>query len=280
MRKWTKSLMLLAGLLLIFVLAIAGDAFRRFKGVPAWYRHPTVSAAQRELLAQRAFNKFTEIQNAAALARQDEISEQADGSSFSPNSIVVSFSDDELNAFVEKWASFANSKSDYDRYVDDPIINIAQGQVLLSAQVKDLGAIVSLELSPQIDANGRLDLHLDRVVAGRLRLPEIFVRPYEQHLTHGLEQNLPRWRQEAAIDSDGAANSDLISAAIARLFIHTLNHSSADAVLFLPLVEHHANVPVRVRAVMVTDHNLTMSVLPLNAKERAELVQRVRGNDE
>jgi len=279
MRKWIKSLMLLAGVALVLILAIACDAFRRFRAVPAWYRHLDLSVTQREVLAQRAFNKFADIQNAAAQARQDEISGQAEESTSAPAPIVVSFSDDELNAFVEKWASYANWKSNYDRYVDGPIINIADGNILLAAQVKDLGAILSVEMSPQIDANQRLDLHLDRVIAGRLRLPEILVHSYEKRLASGLEENLPRWQRGAAIDSNGAANNDLISAAMARLFLHALNHTPADAVLFLPLVEHHANLPVRICAVSSADHQLTMTVLPLNAKERAALVAHIQSSD-
>ena len=279
MRKWIKSLMLLVALLLVAILAVVYGSFRLFKGAPDWYHRSTVSIAQREILARRAFNKFADIQNAAALARRDEIAGQAASSPSTPAPIVVSFSDDELNAFFEKWANYANWKSNYDRYVQDPLIILQDGHLILAGQVLDLDAVVSLELDPRIDSDGQLDLHLDRVLAGRLPLPRILIGPYKARLTATLRENLPRWRHFAATDSDGTANSALISASMARLFIHTLDHTSADPILFLPLVESHANVPVRVCDVKVEDHNLTMTVLPLSGAERDALVKRVK-NDE
>jgi hypothetical protein len=273
MRKWIKSLMLLVALLLIAVLAVVYGSFRLFKGAPDWYRRFPVSLAQRELLAREAFNKFADIQNAAALARRNEIAGAPGDAANAPAPIVVSFSDDELNAFFEKWANYANWKSNYDRYVQDPLIILQDGQLILAGQVLDL------ELNPRIDPDGRLDLRLDQVLAGRLPLPSMLISPYKSRLTESLRRNLPRWQQFAAIDSNGTANSALISASMARLFIHTLDHTSADPILFLPLVESHANVPVRVCDVKLDDHNLTMTVVPLNAGEREGLVERVR-NDE
>jgi uncharacterized protein YpmS len=237
-----------------------------------------MSSAGRELLARRALNKFANIQNAAALARRNEMAADPNAAG-SPVSIDVSFSDDELNAFFEKWANYANWKSNYDRYVEDPLVIIEADRLVLAGQVKDLDAVVSLEFDPQIDAKGKLDLRLERVLAGRLPLPDLFIQSYKDRLTADLGANLPRWRERAAIDSDGAANSELISASMARLFIHALDHTPADPVLFLPLVERRANVPVRVCAVRVEDHNVTMTVLPLDAKERAALLQRIKGKE-
>jgi uncharacterized protein YpmS len=279
MRKWIKSLMLLVALLLVTILAVVYGSFRLFKGAPDWYHRSAVSLAQRELLARQAFNKFADIQNAAALARRDEIAGASASSSSTPTPIVVSFSDDELNAFFEKWANYANWKSNYDRYVQDPLIILEDGHLILAGQVLDLDAVVSLQLNPRIDADGRLDLRLDRVLAGRLPLPRFFIGPYKDRLTASLRRNLPRWQHFAAIDSDGTANSALISASMARLFIHTLDHTSADPILFLPLVQSHANVPVRVSDVKLEDHNLTMTVLPLSAGEREALVKRVQADE-
>jgi uncharacterized protein YpmS len=280
MRKWIKSLMLLAALLLVGALAVVYGGFRMVKGAPDWYRRSILSVQQREILARSAFNKFADIQNAAALARRDEIASHFSQADVAPPvPIVVSFSDDELNAFFEKWANYANWKSNYERYVDEPLVILQDDHVILAGQVKELDAVVSLELNPQIDPANRLDLHLESILAGRLPLPDLFIGPYKERLTARLEQNLPRWRAAAAIDSDGAANSALISAAMARLFIHTLNHTSADPVLFLPLVEHNANVLVRVCSVKVEGHNLTMTVVPLSAGEREALLKRIQADE-
>jgi uncharacterized protein YpmS len=273
-----KRLMLLAAVLLITILAVVYGGIRLFKGIPEWYRRPAISAAWRELLAQRAFNKFANIQNAAALARRDTIAGSSDPSA-AGQSIVVSFTDDELNAFFEKWASYANWKSNYERYVKDPVVIVQESRIVLAGEVRDLDAVVSLQLDPRINSDGKLDLRLERIMAGRLPLPDLMIQPYQDRLTASLRADLPRWQQRAAIDSDGAANSELISAVMARLFMHVLNHTAADPVLFLPLVERHANVPVRVNGMKVEEHTVTMMVRPLNAKERGALLERVRGEE-
>jgi uncharacterized protein YpmS len=279
MRKWIKRLMLLLALFLVSILAVVYGGFRMFKGVPQWYRHIAFSPAQREILASHALNELANIQNAAALARRNEMAGDGNALADSPVPIDVSFSDDELNAFFEKWENYANWKSNYERYVEDPLILIQQNRLILAGQVTDLGAVVSLQFDAQINPQGKLALEIDRVLAGRLPVPDMIIARYRDRLTAHLRVNLPRWRQGAAIGSDGAANSDLISASMARLFLHMLDHTPADPVLFLPLVERHANVPVRVCAVMVEDHNLKMTVLPLDAKERAALLSRIRADE-
>jgi uncharacterized protein YpmS len=279
MRKWFKRLLLIIALLLVTLLAAVYGGFRMLKGAPDWYHRPAISPARREFLARRAFNKFATIQNAAALARQNQIIAGANLSSPSLVPIVISFSDDELNAFFEKWENFANWKSNYERYVDDPQIIVEDNQLILAGQVKEFGTVVSLQFDPRIDQTGRLDLHLQRVLVGELPLPGVFIRMYQDRLTSVLQENLPRWRQRAAIDANGAANSDLISASTARLFIHALSHTSADPVLFLPLVERRANVPVRIVDVKVEGHDVTMTVLPLDNDERSALLARIRADE-
>jgi hypothetical protein len=271
MRKWIKRLMLLVALCLVTILAVIYGSFRMFKGLPAWYPRPVVSPAEREVLARHAFNKFADIQNAAALARQEQIAGEVNGSAIGPSPIVVFFSDDELNAFFEKWENYADWKTEYERYVDQPVIIIQENKIILAGRVKDLDAVVSVELSPRLDADGRLDVGLDRVLAGRLPLPDVVIQHFKDRLSRHLRENLPQWQEHAAIDSDGAANSALISATMARLFIHALDHTDSDPVLFVPLVERHANVPVRVTALTVADHELTMTVLPLDAGGRDKL---------
>jgi hypothetical protein len=266
--------MLLAGMLVIAAALLLYGAIHLFKGAPDYYRQPAISAARREVLAQRALHKFADVQNAAALARQNQLSTDR-----SAQPIIVSFTDDELNAFFQKWEAYANWQASYQRYLEDPLIIIRDDHIILAAEVKELDAIVSLQFAPEIAPNGQLDLKMDRVLAGNLPLPDVLIDPYKDRLSSMLTRNLPDWRAGAAINPDGAANADLISAAMARLFIHALHHQPADAVLFLPLVERRANVPVRISDVKLQDHTVTITVLPLTPDEREALADRIKGEE-
>jgi hypothetical protein len=274
MRTWVKRLLATVLLLILGIAAVAYGGFRMFKGAPAWYRRPLSSAGERELLARRAFNKFANIQNAAALARQDQLEAGATVLPAAP--IAVTFSDDELNAFFEKWESYANWKSNYDRYFDNPLILIEDRHLVLAAGVKDLGSVISVGFDPRMDSAGKLRLELDRVQAGQLPMPGVVTEPYRQRLESTLRASLPRWEGAAAVNPDGAANVSLISAAMAKLCLHMLAHEPAEPLLFLPLVQRRANVPVRILDIRLEDHTVNLLVRPLDLRERAALVAQVR----
>ena len=49
-----------------------------------------------------------------------------------------------------------------------------------------------------------------------------------------------------------------------------------DPILFLPLVDQNKSVPVRITQLEIHDARLTMTVVPLTAAERSQLLQRIR----
>ena len=132
MRSWVKRLILIAGSLLVIVAAVLFLSVRLLRGTPEWYRRSTATFADREAAARRAFNKFAGIESAAAHFRADHESTSTTHQDGKSAPITVSFSDDELNAFFEKWSNFENWKQNYDHYVDDPIIILRTGQILLA----------------------------------------------------------------------------------------------------------------------------------------------------
>ena len=292
MRSWSRRLAVIVVALLAIVAIVGGTSYRLLRGTPQWYRRSTATLAQKEESARSAFNKFAGIVNAAAAirsARQHPSSTSpADALIRAPSQIIeVSFTDDELNAFFEKWASFKDWKKTYEPYIDEPIINLRAGSMILAAKVKDLDTVVSIEFEPMlippldhgVDSEEQLNLRISRILGGRLPLPDAFARPYLHRITDALRSHLPAWRANATILPDGGANESLICASLARLLIHTLEHEPADPILFLPVVEKQANVPVRIVAVNIKDHVLTMSVTPLDSDGRRKLLQRIQASD-
>ncbi|MBV8781667.1 MAG: hypothetical protein JO353_09735 [Phycisphaerae bacterium] len=281
MRKWEKRALFTVGLLLLIIGALAYRSIRLLHGTPQWYRRSTATLAEKEAAARRAFNKFVGIQNVAATIHNDRQRARAtqDATTEPAQTITVSFTDDELNAFFEKWSNFEDWKQNYDSYVENPIILLKPGQILLAGQVRDLDTIATVEFDPSLDDQGQLDLKLTEILGGRLPIPQPFVRPYFHKITDVLRDRLPAWRQGATIEADGAANKNLICASLSRLLIRTLQGEPTDPILFLPVVERHANVPAQIVGVIVGDHWLTVTVRPLDHSQRQALVDRIHAVD-
>src|SRR5438874_899848 len=188
-RKWLKRLLLGVAILLLAVLVTVGVLWRMVRSRPDFYRIVALPREQVEAAAQSATNKFATIQNQAARLRAaagagssvrtvregaSEAAAPTGGSkgvaagapATSPDAITVTFTDTELNAFFEKWSNFQNWKASYEQYVQDPIVILKDGRVILAGKLKDADLIASLHFEPKITPDGQLDLQLVRVLGG------------------------------------------------------------------------------------------------------------------
>ncbi len=281
MKPFKRLLVVLAALVgCALVACVVGLVL--FRAEPDWYRLPQFSAEEREAAAQRATNKLAQIQNQAARARAAERMAQAEPSTGptptthpSANAITVTFTDDELNAFFYKWIAWNNWKASYDPYVSDPVLVLDGARLILAARVKELNTVASLHVRPNVDAQGRLRLDIERVLGGNLPLPEAVLGDYRARLSRSIASRLPRWRHAAALDRAGSPNTPLILATMSTLLSDVLDERPAEPVLFLPLVDQGA-VAVKLTHVKIEDHAMTLTVEPLNASDRATLLARVR----
>ena len=108
----------------------------------------------------------------------------------------MTFTDDELNAFFDKWFAWNNWKAAYEPHVTDPILLLEDGRLILAARAKELDTIASLQFEPRIDDAGRLDLRLVRVLGGNLPLPHGVLERYRTRLADSMRRRLPRWREQ------------------------------------------------------------------------------------
>ena len=280
--KVRKRLILVLAVLLGAAVTALAVGFFLFRAEPAWYRPVALPVEEREAAAQRATNKLAMIQNQAARARAAELMTQsatrdatAPATTPSESAITVTFTDVELNAFFDKWIAWNNWKAAYDPYIADPVLVLDEGRVIIAARVKELDTVASLHVRPVVDVQGRLRLDVERVLGGKLPLPESVLGDYRARLSRSIAQRLPRWRAGSALDRAGAPNNPLILATMSQLLVNVLDERPADPVLFLPLVGQRA-VPVKLTHVQVEDHAMTLTVEPLDAQDRAALLERIK----
>jgi len=273
MRKWIKRLLLVVAIGLTLLVAVALTGLWMIRAEPAFYRPVTLTPEQREAAAQRATNKLATIQNQAARLHASAASTRVVNAG---DEITVSFTADELNAFFDKWSNFQNWKAGYQRYIEDPVVILQDGRIILAARVKEMNMVASLHFEPRIDERGQLNLQLARVLGGRLPLPATVISGYEDRLTSALRRNLPAWQSNAAIDNNGAANPSAISASAAELLFHVLAHEPAEPVLYLPIMAQKGSVPVRINNVRIENETLTLTVKPMNRDQQQALLDRIR----
>lgn len=280
MKRVLKYVLLAVAVLLLglIVTALVGLHFAR--GVPDFYRAFRWTAKERSAINQRAVNKLVAIKNLATERRAAELrlknGRPADPTTL-PSHVTVTFTEDELNAFIHHNAGIYRDLSDkISQYIAEPGIFFRDGCVILAGDLKDAGTIISLYFEPKIDEQGQLRLRLARTTAGRLSLPRSIVSAKFQKLEESIHTKLPQWKREAQLDDTGGANRSMAAAAMSELLLAALNDRPAPAVLFIPYDEQAKSlVPVRIVNVKIEKQSLTITLATMDRPEREKLFDEV-----
>jgi hypothetical protein len=266
--------------LLVLLLAGAGLSYRAFKGTPDFYQRPQLSDRERA----DAFNEATQKIIRTREWAQDVWTNQQraltrDPAAAAPTQPVqaytVSFSEREVNAYVEQISIRDRWDEKIGKYVKDPTVALRDGRIILAGTIPDLGTVASVHFAPTIDEQGRFQLKLARVLAGRLPMPPIVWSGQRERVENAIRSRLPEWQSKAQIDANGIANAAAIAADAGKLLLETLHDRSREPVLFLPFKDRAA-VPVRLTDVKVADGALSFTVMPVTPAERAALMERLR----
>lgn len=281
--KWIKRLLLTVVVLVILAGAAAVLAYvYGFRGTPEWLRQPVASEAEQAAAANRLDQKLLETLSVVReMDAYDPAAASAGGDDQRPSAtqpatnLQVTLTEQELNAAFQKWDRLYGWTERYKEHVQDPSIVLHNGRIVLAGETQEVNSVLSLHFDPKLNQDGELSLRLAQVLAGRLPLPQSFLDKYRASARARLEAALPTLQRRAEFRPDGSANSEAMSAAMAKLFLNVLADEPAEPVLFLP-VRNERSVPVRLTDVDIEDKSLTLTVKPLNAAERVSLLQRIR----
>lgn len=289
---WLKRTLIVVAVLLVIAILFTALGYRKLHGVPDWYALRTMSTEKLAAAAHSAENKLVEMQNWAAQERARESARlHATTVSTTPaattatrpasqpaDTTTIDFTQDELNAFFQKWVASTGWAQKFGKYVSDPAIFLQDGRIILAGTVKELGGTVaSVHFQPSIDRDGKLDLRLVRVLGGNLPLPKAVWSSQRDRLARVAAEQLPHWQQHASIAANGTLNLDAVSAGLTEALLHVLHDQPADPVIFLPVAGHGA-IPARLTDVSVQDQTLSLTVRPMTPAERQALLARVKGH--
>lgn len=270
--KWLKRLLLLVVFLVVFAGALALAAWWLARGTPEWYGRNRSTPQQLAAAAQRA-----ELEVQRTLSWASDQAHHPPSSTQPAQTFQITLTEDELNAFFQKWDNAFGWSDRYAGYLSDPQIVIQNGKLILAATVKDTNSVISIEFAPRLE-NGKLDLPVTRVLAGRLPLPQSFWDRYRQRLEAAMQSRLPEWQQRANITPDGKANEDTVAAAMSELLLDGLNDRPAEPVLFLPydIRQNRKSLPVKLNDVQIAGKALMLTVQPMTGPQRQALLAHIR----
>jgi hypothetical protein len=133
---------------------------------------------------------------------------------------------------------------------------------------------LSATFEPKIDEKGMLHCDLSSFKLGSLPLPESVLSPKREKLEAALSAKLPLWQAGAKIDGTGVANADAKAADLGKMVLQLLHHEPSPAVIFVQNDAKHT-IPVRLTEVTVDQGALTITVQPMTAGERGELLEAI-----
>ena len=275
--KWFKRLLVLLIVIALGGAVFLGTSYYLSKRKPKWYKPLAMDSREMDAAANRAINKVIALHNIADQAAARDSSKQwrqDHGATTLPavQPISVSFTQDELTAFITRWSSLNSDR--VEKYVTGPQFVLDEGQIKFACRITELDQIGVIRLEPGIDDKGRLSLDILSISAGSLPVPEAFVQKPISKVQTMLKSWLPAWQQSARLGADGA-NSEAVKAAMSKLLLNTLHHDPASPVLFMP-IDSHKTVPVKLTHVVVGKGTITFTVQPLTAEERADALQAIR----
>jgi hypothetical protein len=274
--KWIKRIFVFLLVLVICLAIMLGISYRMIHRVPNWYKPVAMNSAEMEAAAGRAFNKVVAIHNMAdKAAAQDSAREKGTSTSTSRPAvepITVSFTQDELTAFIVRWSTLHSEK--VDRYVTGPQFILKDGLITFGGELSDLKQFGSISVEPSIDDKSQLHLDISSINIGTFPAPRALVQGKLSKVENMLREWLPEWQKEAKIETAGA-NADAVKAAMTELLLNTLHDKPSQAIFFMPIGDHK-NVPVKLSDVKVTDGSITMTVQPLTAEDRKAALETMR----
>ncbi|HZZ43224.1 MAG TPA: hypothetical protein VFE58_09820 [Tepidisphaeraceae bacterium] len=284
---WLKRIYATVAIVLVLVILATAIGYRKLHGIPDWYTMRTMTAGELAAAAHRVEDKLANMQNWAAEQHARESAQIKSGNpapttmaaSQPANTTTIEFTEDELNAFFQKWVTSAGWADKFGKYVTDPAIFLQDNHVILAGTIKEMNTLASVHFEPKLDAAGNMNMELTQVLGGNLPLPKAVWSSQKDKLINAASQQLPHWQKQAAISPNGTANLDAVSAGMTEVLIHILQNEPFAPVIFLPVAGHGA-IPARMTAVSVVDKTMSITVTPMSPVDREAFLAHLKGAPE
>lgn len=290
MKKLLKWLLIVV-IVLIVGLGVAGLVGWRYAHArPTWFKRPALSDVDRKIAANNADQKLLQTYSAAqeaqaAATRAERAGETAGASggaakaslTINPAPITIELTEDELNAFYDKWEAQLGLNRRLANWVDQPTVILDANELILAATMKQEQTVMSLHFYPHLQ-DGMVSLAPLEVRLGEVTLPRSIMRGYLDKFDQSRGNKYLNAAKEAEINPRGWANSKAVEAATEAFLHHVFSDEPVEPVIFLrDLRAHDRYLPMRILSLEIADKTLRATVRLMTPDEREALQQRLRG---
>jgi hypothetical protein len=281
--KWLRRILLLIAILLCAVVSAALVGIYLYRCTPGWYHPQTLSEEELKANANSADQKMADTISWAASVQAQAVRRHHGGAAATEAPIgskTVTLSENELNAFFGSWQNPDKSQlqARLAKYFSDGRLVLVDHEIILAGQSKSLGTLVSIHLQPSIDEGGKLRLQWEGVSAGMLPVPQAVIGGQLQKMRDSLQEELTFWQRSADVDQTMTANATAVESGMSRLLLDAMNDKESSPLFFVPfdLQDLHHALAVRVSAIEVSDGSLTLTLEPLTADDRSDVLGWIR----
>jgi len=281
--SWFKRLFYFVAFVLLALLATSVFGTYLYRGTPSWYRPRIATTEQTRDAANRADQKLLDLFSWAASAQAQEVRNLR--GIVSPNEVpigpkTVTFDEEEINSFISSWHTPGSSQLQQRiaRYFTDGRNVFEDDAIILAGQSHEFRTLASAEFDPRVDARGNLHLDLAALRAGRLPVPLSAVAGHMRRLQSLLRQQLALEQPDVKIDPALTANGSALAAGWLRLILSAMNNRPCDPVLLIPfdMSNLRRGMPAKLTAIKVVEGEITLTMEPLAAGDRKELIGRLQ----
>jgi hypothetical protein len=268
--KWCRRILKLVLALLALLLIGGLVGYRLLHERPGWYGQAAGDSAVREAAASAVEDTLVNASNWSAEAQMRR--ERGQSGPSADDALVMSFTEDQLNAIISKWEDLAGTGLPV-ADVSDPQIMLNDGQIIVAATLKDTNIVMSVRLAPHPDENGDLRVEIAGVSAGRLPLPKAVWGIYASRLAGAVAAKLPAEERPAGTYADGSVNDATASAALSQMLLHVLQGKTAQPVLFIPYFQNNRSrdLPAKITTIRIGNKTATITLSPLGRGEEIEI---------
>jgi hypothetical protein len=145
--NWLKISLWVAAILLVAGAVISVTSYVLIRRTPEWYQPDTRTEDQRNMAAKAIEDILAAIHTWGSKRASVPVKphQQASPTDTDPSTqqalamlgqkpdeaFQISFTDDQLNAFFNKWANTHDRREWFERYVDDPRLVVRENQLIL-----------------------------------------------------------------------------------------------------------------------------------------------------
>jgi hypothetical protein len=276
---------------LAMLLIVGGISWYLYHQNPSWYHLKLSDSQTHQSTVNDAIQKLGGTFSWAAGIRAQFVrqsrgespsatSTSASTSAFAAGPNTITLTEDEINALLQNWndPETGDLQQGLQDHFSNGCVALVDHQIILAAESKELGAVLSIVFEPTVNDSGQLDLQMQGIYIGRLRIPHAALAGKLGELRQTLAAGLAEDQPVAHISASMVANPEAAGAGWTRMLIDAIDGQPSEPVIFMPFDLRVTSqlLAVHVTNVQISEGSITLTLEPISVDQRKEIEARLK----